>query len=96
MRHPGSQHDGRGRWDEDIILKVAADCHRIVTCEEHSVIGGLGEAVVALLGEKMPTPLRRIGVKGKFGHLGHAWGLLKEFGLDASAIYTVAKRMIVD
>lgn len=82
--------------DEDIILRAVADCRRVVTCEEHNIIGGLGEAVAALLGEKMLTPIRRLGVKDEFGHLGPAWELLKKFGLDAFAIYTVAKQMVAD
>ena len=49
--------------DEELILKAAEECGKIVTCEEHSIIGGLGEAVSSLLSEKLPTPVRRIGVK---------------------------------
>ncbi|MGB4461649.1 MAG: transketolase family protein, partial [Tepidanaerobacteraceae bacterium] len=52
--------------DEDIILK-AADCGAIVTAEEHTVIGGLGSAVAEVLAEKKPTPMRRIGIKDRFG-----------------------------
>ena len=49
--------------DEDIILKAARECGQIVTAEEHNVIGGLGEAVCSLLSEKLPTPVRRVGVQ---------------------------------
>ena len=48
--------------DEDIILKAARECGKIVTAEEHNVIGGLGEAVCSLLSEKLPTPVRRVGI----------------------------------
>ena len=48
--------------DEELVLKAAQECGKIITCEEHSVIGGLGEAVCALLSEKCPTLVRRIGV----------------------------------
>ena len=72
--------------DEDLILKAAAECGKVVTCEEHSVIGGLGEAVSALLSEKCPTPVRRIGVNDEFGHSGPAADLLKQFGLCAENI----------
>ena len=77
--------------DEEIILKAAKECGKVITCEEHSVIGGLGEAVAALLCEKLPTPLRRIGVNDVFGHSGPAWDLLKQFGLCAENIVKVAK-----
>ena len=77
--------------DEEIVLAAAKDCGKIITCEEHSVIGGLGEAVCSLLSEKLPTPVRRIGVNDEFGHSGPAVPLLKEFGLSAEHIVEVAK-----
>lgn len=58
--------------DEELVLKAAQECGKIITCEEHSVIGGLGEAVCALLSEKCPTLVRRIGVNDEFGHSGPA------------------------
>ncbi len=75
--------------DEELVLQAAEECGRIVTCEEHSVIGGLGEAVCALLSEKRPTPVRRVGVNDEFGHSGPAGALLKEFGLSAEHIAQV-------
>ena len=77
--------------DEEIVLAAARDCGKIITCEEHSVIGGLGEAVCALLSEKHPTPVKRIGVNDEFGHSGPAAALLKEAGLSAEHIVEVAK-----
>ena len=77
--------------DEELVLKAAKDCGKVITCEEHSVIGGLGEAVCALLSEKCPTPVRRIGVNDEFGHSGPAAALLKQFGLSAEHIVEVAK-----
>ena len=77
--------------DEEIVLKAARECGKVITCEEHSIIGGLGEAVAALLGEKCPTRLRRIGVNDEFGHSGPAAALLKQFGLSAEHIVEVAK-----
>ena len=77
--------------DEELVLKAAAECGKIVTCEEHSVIGGLGEAVCALLGEKRPTPVKRIGVNDVFGHSGPAAALLEQFGLCAANIASVAE-----
>jgi len=77
--------------DEELMLKAARECGKVITCEEHSVIGGLGEAVCALLSEKCPTPVRRIGVNDEFGHSGPAAALLKQFGLSAEHIVEVAK-----
>ena len=77
--------------DEELVLKAARECGRVITCEEHSVIGGLGEAVSALLGEKCPTPIRRIGVNDVFGHSGPGGELLREFGLSAGHIVEVAR-----
>ena len=77
--------------DEELVLSAAKKCGRIITCEEHSVIGGLGEAVCGLLSEKLPTPVRRIGVNDEFGHSGPAAALLKQFGLSAEHIVEVAK-----
>ena len=80
--------------DEELVLKAAADCGKIITCEEHSVIGGLGEAVCSLLSEKLPSPVRRIGVNDEFGHSGPAGALLKQFGLSAEHIVEVAKEFV--
>ena len=77
--------------DEELVLEAAKKCGKVITCEEHSVIGGLGEAVCSLLSEKLPTPVRRIGVNDEFGHSGPAVALLKQFGLSADHIVEVAK-----
>ena len=77
--------------DKELVLKAARECGKVITCEEHSVIGGLGEAVCALLSEELPTPVRRIGVNDEFGHSGPAAALLKQFGLSAEHIVEVAK-----
>ena len=77
--------------DEEIVLKAAKECGKIVTCEEHSIIGGLGEAVAALLSEQCPTKMRRVGVNDEFGHSGPAGALLKQFGLCAENIVKVVK-----
>ena len=72
--------------DEDLVLRAAKECKKIITVEEHSTIGGLGEAVCSLLAEKCPTPVRRLGVPDSYGHSGPAWKVLKDFGLHADAI----------
>ena len=80
--------------DEDIIIKAAKECGKIVTAEEHNVIGGLGEAVCAVVSEKCPVPVRRVGVQDKFGCSGPAWDLLKLYGLDAATIEKTVKEML--
>ena len=77
--------------DEQLVLKAARECGRVVTCEEHSILGGLGEAVAGVLAEQCPTPMRRIGVNDEFGHSGPAWELLQQFGLCAEHIADVVK-----
>ena len=77
--------------DEELVLAAAKKCGKVITCEEHSVIGGLGEAVCGVLSEKLPTPVKRIGVNDEFGHSGPAVALLKQFGLSAEHIVEVAK-----
>ena len=77
--------------DEELVLSAAQKCGKIITCEEHSVIGGLGEAVCACLSEKCPTPVKRIGVNDEFGHSGPAVKLLEQFGLCAANIVATAK-----
>ena len=77
--------------DEELVLEAAKKCGKVITCEEHSVIGGLGEAVCGLLSEKLPTPVKRIGVNDDYGHSGPAVKLLQQFGLCAEHIAEVAK-----
>ncbi len=77
--------------DEEIVLEAAKKCGKVITCEEHSIIGGLGEAVCSLLSEKLPTPVRRIGVNDVFGCSGPAQELLKYYGLSAEHIVEVAE-----
>ncbi len=77
--------------DEALVLKAARECGKIITCEEHSVIGGLGEAVCSYLSENYPTPVRQIGVNDVFGISGPASEVLKAFGLCAEHIVEVAR-----
>ena len=80
--------------DEELVVKAAKECGAIVTCEEHSILGGLGEAVAAVLGEQCPIPMRRVGVKDVFGHSGPAWELLEQFGLRSDAIIAAVKELV--
>ena len=80
--------------DKDIVLAAAKECGKIVTVEEHNIIGGLGEAVCALLAEEYPVPVKRIGVNDEFGHSGEAGELLEQFGLCASNIKAQVKALL--
>ena len=79
--------------DEELVIAAAKKCGKVITCEEHSVIGGLGEAVCSCLAEKCPTIVKRIGVNDEFGHSGPAVDLLKQFGLCSDHIVEVAKEL---
>ena len=80
--------------DKEIILSAAKECKKIVTCEEHSIIGGLGESVSGYLSEVKPVVVRKIGVNDEFGHSGPAVDLLKQFGLCADNIVKVVKEVL--
>ena len=79
--------------DTELVLRAARECGKIVTVEEHNIIGGLGEAVCAALAEGCPVPVRRVGVNDAFGHSGPAAELLKEFGLTADHIAETARTL---
>lgn len=77
--------------DTELILSSAKKTERVVTVEEHSIIGGLGTAVCELLSEKMPTKVLRIGVEDEFTKSGPAKELLEKYGLNAEGIYRKIK-----
>lgn len=77
--------------DEDMIINSAKKTGKVITVEEHSVIGGLGSAVCDVLSEKCPTSVTKLGVNDMFGHSGPALELLKEFKLDGEGIYSQVK-----
>ena len=72
--------------DADIIVESAQKTGRVVTCEEHSIIGGLGDAVCAALAERCPVPVKKVGVMDTFGESGPAVDLLHKYGLDAEGV----------
>ena len=72
--------------DADLIVESASKTGRVVTCEEHSVIGGLGSAVCDVLAERCPVPVRKVGVNDVFGVSGPATDLLHLYGLDAEGV----------
>ncbi len=72
--------------DTELIVASAGKTGRVVTCEEHSVIGGLGEAVCSALAESCPVPVKKVGVNDVFGESGPAVDLLHKYGLDAEGV----------
>lgn len=80
--------------DEELIVAAAKDTGKVVTVEEHSVIGGLGSAVCDVLCEQAPTKVLKIGVNDTFGESGPAVELVKKYGLDADSIYEKVKAFL--
>ena len=72
--------------DAEVIVRLAQKCGRVVTAEEHNVMGGMGSAVAEVLGESRPTPMKRVGVMDTFGESGQTGELLKKYGLTSSNI----------
>ena len=80
--------------DADCVTEWARKCGRVVTVEEHSVIGGLGDAVAGVLMGKVDCAFRKIGVQDQFGQSGKAWEVLAEYGLTAPQIAESIKEMV--
>lgn len=80
--------------DGETVARSAAKTGAVVTCEEHSIIGGLGGAVAEFLAENHPVPMRRVGVRDLFGQSGKAEELLEEYGLTAPHIARAAKELL--
>ena len=80
--------------DKELIVKSAKKTGKVVTAEEHSIIGGLGGAVCETLSEAAPTPVLRIGVKDVFGESGPAVALLAKYQLDGAGIYAQIKEWL--
>ena len=80
--------------DEELVVAAAKETGKVVTVEEHSVIGGLGSAVCDALSEKAPTKTLKIGINDVFGESGPAAELVKKYGLDADSIYEKVKAFV--
>lgn len=80
--------------DSQTILASVGKTGRVVTAEEAQIAGGFGAAVAELLGDKLPTPLRRIGMQDRFGESGEPDELLAHFGLDAKSIKATIKEFV--
>ena len=77
--------------DEEIVVNSARKTGKVVTMEEHSIIGGLGSAVCCALSENAPAPVHRIGIRDTFGESGPALELIKKYQLDAESLYKQVK-----
>ena len=80
--------------DSAAIIKAARDTGAVVTCEEHTVIGGLGSAVAEVLGENAPVPMERVGILDTFGESGTPDALLAKYNLTVADIVRAAKRVV--
>ncbi len=80
--------------DRELIVSAAKETGKVVTVEEHSVIGGLGSAVCDVLSEEAPTKVLKIGVNDVYGESGPALELIKKYGLDAESIYKKVKAFV--
>jgi transketolase len=80
--------------DEELVIAAAKETGKVVTVEEHSIIGGLGGAVAECLSAECQVPVKRIGVMDVFGESGPAKELLAKYGLDAKSIYTQIKNFL--
>ena len=77
--------------DKELVVKAAKETGRVYTLEEHSIIGGLGSAVMECLSEEYPCKVTRIGINDVFGESGPAGELIKKYGLDGKSIYEKVK-----
>ena len=80
--------------DADLIVEAAKETGKVVTVEEHSIIGGLGGAVCEVLSEKTPVPVKRIGINDVFGESGPAVKLIEKYGLDGKGVYESVKAFV--
>ena len=81
-------------FDKETLLASVRKTGCVVSCEEHSTVGGLGSAVADIIGENCPVPLERVGVRDEFGTSGDPSELLAEYGLDAAGIVEKAKKVL--
>jgi transketolase len=80
--------------DEEAVAEAAERTGAVVTAEDHTIIGGLGGAVAEVLGERRPTPMRRVGLRDTFGESGPNEALLEKYGLTARHVATAARDLL--
>ena len=81
-------------FDEQTVVEAAARTGAVVTAEDHTIIGGLGGAVAEVLGERHPTPMRRVGLRDTFGESGPNEALLEKYGLTARHVAAAARELL--
>jgi len=80
--------------DEEAVLRAAKEIGKIVTIEEHSIIGGLGSAVAEVLAEQYPAKLKRVGIYDRYTESGPAEALIHHYGLDGEGVYNAVKAFL--
>ena len=80
--------------DHELLLAAAKETGGVVTAEEHSIIGGLGEAVASYLSETYPVPLKRVGIKDTFTETGPYFELLDRYGMAVGDITSAAREVV--
>ncbi len=80
--------------DVETIVRVAKQTKAVVTAEEHNIIGGLGSAIAEVLGEEMPTPMVRVGLKDTFGESGRPQELLEKYGLTKTGLVNAVHKVL--
>lgn len=80
--------------DEEAVLRAAKEIGKIVTIEEHSIIGGLGSAVAEVLAEQCPAKLKRVGIYDRYTESGPAEALIHHYGLDSEGVYNAVKAFL--
>jgi hypothetical protein len=80
--------------DEEAVLRAAKEIGKIVTVEEHSIIGGLGSAVAEVLAEQYPAKLKRVGIYDRYTESGPAEALIHHYGLDGEGVYNAVKAFL--
>jgi len=80
--------------DRELVVETAAKTRRVVAIEDHQIQGGLGSAVAEVLGEELPTPMRRIGLRNTFAESGRYDLLLSKYGMDSDAIIAAVRELL--
>ena len=79
--------------DEELVLKAARECGKVITCEEHSIVGGLGSAVSEVVVQNCPVPMEIVGIQDRFGESGDPELIYKDHGMDVDSIVAKAKAL---
>ena len=80
--------------DKELIVDTAKKCNKIITVEEHNIMGGLGSAVSEVICEEYPVLVKKVGVNDRFGQSGKPNDLLQEYGLTKETVIDLAKSIL--